>query len=410
MEFGINRKRIKVVWLCHFINQEMMDYFNVQNLVEMAPWINNLIEIFKNRKEIELHIIAPNLYTNQDRVYIKDKITFCFYKRFPIPKFNRFIKKIYTILQIEERTNYLWIKSKIYKYISSINPDIIHLHGAENPYYSAGILPLINRYSILLTIQGFIRNTTELNSYTRRKIRIEDEILRKINHIGVRTEEMSRTIREINPKSFLHYHEYPIKIPKIQKDNHGMYEKIDCLFFARVCKDKGIEDLIKATALIKKEYPSISVSVIGTTNRNYLDKLKSLCAELKIQDNVQFHGFLPKQEDIYQFALQAKMCVLPTYHEIISGTIIESMFLKLPVVAYPTGSIPELNSDEERIELVEKKCINLLAKKIIGLLNDKNRRITLSERAYQYANKRFNNKGIAEDIIKIYNRISNKIE
>jgi hypothetical protein len=42
MESGINKK-IRVVWLCHFANQEMKDFFHTPHLKEMAPWINNLI-------------------------------------------------------------------------------------------------------------------------------------------------------------------------------------------------------------------------------------------------------------------------------------------------------------------------------------------------------------------------------
>ena len=42
MESGINNKKLKVVWLCHFANQEMQDYFRTPHVKEMAPWINVL--------------------------------------------------------------------------------------------------------------------------------------------------------------------------------------------------------------------------------------------------------------------------------------------------------------------------------------------------------------------------------
>ena len=54
-------------------------------------------------------------------------------------------------------------------------------------------------------------------------------------------------------------------------------------------------------------------------------------------------GFLKSQQDIYEHAIHSRIYVLPTYHDIIPGTIIESMFMKLPGIAYAVGGIPELN-------------------------------------------------------------------
>jgi len=50
------------------------------------------------------------------------------------------------------RLNKNYIKNIIIK----INPDIIHLFGAENAYYSSTILQFRNKYPIVITVQGFI--------------------------------------------------------------------------------------------------------------------------------------------------------------------------------------------------------------------------------------------------------------
>jgi len=405
MGCGINSKPIRVVWLCHFVNQEMKDYFKTPKMNEMAPWINYLIELFKDRSEVELHIVAPNLFNNKDCNFKKGGISYHFYQIIPLPSSNIYIKGIYGLLKIDVRTNFYWIKHKILNCINQINPDLIHLHGAENPYYSAGILSLIDEYPTLTTVQGFIRNSSSKNYNLKMSIKIEETILKKSQHIGVRTDEMSRIVLEINPNATLHFHNYPIARPAVIKSNIGDEEPIDCLFFAYIYKEKGIEDLLTAISIIKTKYPNILLHVIGRTSNRYFSFLKTLCSKLNIEKNVQFVGFLPSQEDVYRHALQAKMCVLPTYHDIIPGTIIESMLMKLPVVAYAVGGIPELNNDNETVILVEKLNIKQLAEKIEYLLNNVEYRRELAEKAYKYACERFNNKNVVKDIIYSYNLI-----
>jgi glycosyltransferase involved in cell wall biosynthesis len=398
---------MKIVWLCHFANQKMKDHFNTPNINEMAPWICILIELFQNQTEVELHIVAPNVFTNKDCNFTKEGINYHFYKRIPILYNNKYLRKIYSLLKIEQITNFCWIKHKIVKNIININPDLIHLHGAENPYYSAGILPLLEIFPTLTTIQGFIRNSSETNDIIKRAIEIENIILKKTKHIGVQTAEMNEIALQINPNATIHFHNYPYKIPSEVKNNIGKKEMVDCLFFARVCKDKGIEDLLSAISSIKKTYPNISLSVIGHSGKKYLSYLKTLCSELGIESNVQFLGFF-SQEDVHKYALQAKLCVLPTYHDIFPGTVIESMYMKLPVVAYAVGGIPELNINEDIVVLVDKFNIDQLSEKIIQLLNDSDLRKSMTDKAYAHACARFDDKNVVPDIIKAYKLIINQ--
>jgi glycosyltransferase involved in cell wall biosynthesis len=403
MVSGINNK-IKVVWLCHFANQGMKAYFNTPKPDDFAPWIGHMLNIFKNNDLLDLHIVSPNVYTNKDCSFNKDGITYHFYRhRMPlIPR------KLYNYLGIDFLTNYRTVKKKTKNIIDSVQPDIIHLHGAENPYYSAGIPELLNRYPVITTIQGFIRHTSGLNKNIKHKIDLEEKILKRCKHFGTRTEEMNKVILEINPEAKLHFHNYPLVIPTVIKNNIGEEEPIDCIFFARVSRNKGIEDLLYAISIVKNEYPDISVTVIGAASNSYFTFLNKLCNDLAIQNNVSFTGFLPLQKDIHEYALKAKMYVLPTYHDIIPGTIIESMFMKLPVIAYAVGGIPELNNDVQTVVLIEKNNINALAENIIELKKNIGIRKMLANEAYSLANKRFNNNvNIVSDLTTAYKSILN---
>jgi glycosyltransferase involved in cell wall biosynthesis len=409
MNKTIENKRIKVVWLCHFANQEMKEIFNTPDLNEFAPWITQSIELLKRRSDIDLHIVAPNICVNKDYFYQKDGISYHFFKYVPIPFYNKYFRKIYNILRISQRTNFSWIKKQVSKIVYQIQPEIIHLHGAENAFfYSSGILPLLDKYHVLTTIQGFVSQSTLKDNQTKNRILIEKEIITKVHHFGIRrTIEMKNLVLKCNSNADFHYHNYPIEVPSEIKDNIGKNESIDCLFFASVCKDKGIEDLLHALSIVKKERENISLSVVGGVDFIYLNHLRDLCKKWEIEDNVKFLGFLPTQKDIFKLALKAKLCILPTYHDILPGTIIESMYLKLPVIAYAVGGIPELNNHTECIKLVTPLDVEELADSIECMLDNSAYRNKLAENAYKVAKKSFNNNSTVEDIIKAYKEILN---
>lgn len=398
---------MKVVWLCHFANNDMKKRFSTFDIKEFSPWINNLIILFKNNPGIELHIVSPNIYTNKDCTFLSEGINYHFFQYTPISTNNKFFIKAYKYFDVDYFMGYFWVKNKILKIIKNIKPDMIHLHGAENPYYSAGILSLIGKYPIITTIQGFIRHSLQKKHLLiRHKILLEEKILKNCLHFGIRTNEMSQTIKDLNPKAIMHFHNYPITIPDLTKDS-AIPSEFDIVFFARVCKNKGIEDLLKAISLIKKEKNDINLHIIGAVKSSYEEYIKKLITLLGIQNNVKFIGFFETQQELYSYCVKAKICVLPTYYDIIPGTIIESMFLKIPVIAYAVGDIPSLNQTEETLLLVEKNNIKELASKIVWLLNNPKLQIEMAQKAFSLAHQRFNNNEILVDINNAYNSVLN---
>ena len=407
MEFGDAKEKIKVVWLCHFVNRDIQNYFGRNDMQEMSPWINILIKQFEENEYIDLNIVAPNLYTNSNETFVLNGITYHLFN-FKPSKY-RFFNKIWNKLGINDILDFPITQRNVSNVVRKINPHIVHLHGAENPYYSVGILPLLKKFPSIITIQGFIRESKENETfYLKKRIDIEERIIKGSKYFGVRTESMKKLILDLNPEAHFFYHKYPIQRPNIIKDNIGIDEPIDCIFFARICKDKGIEDLLQAIALIKDVKPEIKLSVIGSANHNYIKYLKKLCKEYNIEENVRFEGFLKSQYDIYSLAYKSKLCVLPTYHDIIPGTILESMMMNLPVIAYSVGGIPELNKDIEVVRLVEPFDIVLLSKTILDLLVNTDNRQELARKAYSYISDCYSEKKAYLDIVLLYEKIFSK--
>jgi glycosyltransferase involved in cell wall biosynthesis len=387
---------LKVVWLCYFSNQLVQDKIKPRKRVgEIAPWITNLITLFENDDNVELHVISQHRWINRYKCFKHNRVTYHFFNP-GIPFIGRHWPGFF---RFDLWTGFFPIKIQVSRIINRIKPDIIHLHGTENEF-GGSVIQFYDKFPVFITIQGFIHKSLERSKVTKKRIQNELSILRKFNHFGYRTETMGEEIKSLNVKAALHWHNYPVaKVVPI-----NIEKKFDLVFFARICKDKGIDDLLKAVSIIRENNPNISLCVIGGGK---LEIWKEKARELNISENVYWAGFLPAQKDVHKLAESARISVLPTYNDIISGTIIESLFLKLPVVAYNVGSIKEVNKNNEIISLVEKGDIDGLARAILILMNDEGLRIKKAEIGYIRIKEMFctDISEIRSDILKAYDKV-----
>lgn len=402
-----NIEKIKVVWICHFSNLEIQKRLPlVKQLPQFAPWISLLINEFENHPEIELHVISPFEWLKRDSELEINGISYYFF-RTGIPFIHRHWP---TIFKLDYWTEFYFFRKKIKRIVNRINPDIINLHGIENPYYSMSIFDLKN-YPILITIQGLYTysNSHSKSFIDKMRLRVESKILSEFYNFGVRVKFLKDNISSRNPKANFYWHKYPYKFNHLIQSNEEITDN-DVIFFARLSKDKGIEDLLHAISIVKNSLPQVSVKIIGKANHNYTVFLYDLVKRLNIEENVKFLGFLPTQESLHNYVLKSRLNVLPTYNDILPGTIIESMFLKVPVLAYSANGVVDINFERENIRLVEVGNRIELANQIEIILKDVELRNRLRKNAFDYANTNFDNSIEAQKLIEVYNTIiqSNK--
>lgn len=378
----MEKEKIKVVWLCHFSNAEIQAILKpFKKVNEYAPWIPMTLKVLENDPRLDIYILAPHEYISGIHRFDIRGIHYIFYNAH-MPFIGRhwpgFFKWDYI-------SNFFTNKCITKQLVNKIKPDIIHLQGAENAYYSSTILPLLKKYPSILTIQGFISHASSLQSkQLKKRVVTEQKIIQYIPVAFYRTKKMAEDIKRINPSVMLFWNMYASL--SIENELKQVNKKYDIVFFARVSKDKGIFDLLQAVAILKSTYPGISVCVIGG---GCIEEGKKYAMDLGIANNVYWAGFLPTQKEVRQLAVQAKISVLPTYFDIIPGTIIESMFLGIPVVSYYTDSIPEINEKEEVISLVEKGNVHALAKAMQELLDNPELRKERSVKGIKRAEEMF---------------------
>lgn len=407
------KKKFKVIWICHFSNANIQNTLDVRKgISEFAPWISLGIEEVKKRKDIELHIVSPHRWIRSEKEFDEENIKYHFFNP-GIPLCGRHWPGFF---RWDLFTNFRSNRKRINRITRRINPDIIHWHGAENGYFTSSFFDLHDEFPYLLTIQGFISVQVYEGSFIKKNVnyelkkllKIEESILSICKNFGIRDEEMKERILKYNPDPTFYWHEYFVNLTENINNNIVEEKQYDIIFFTRIIKSKGIEDLIEAVGLLKSTFSKIKVAILGSSNPDYIILLKQLAITNNCLENLDFIGFVPNQNEIYKILNKSKLFVLPAYVGDVPSCMVESMVRKIPVISYKFGGVPYINLETTNIELVDIGNINDLASRIAYLLNNPFYAEELAKRAHKYVLSRWNNSKALDDIINAYKLVLQK--
>ena len=414
-------RKLKVVLLCHYWSEEMAEMVGRKHYFqELSPWIQETLNVFKNKKDVEYHVVDPNYASNTNLTCYKDGIHFHFYHYSPtwlsvlaVP-FIKLLIKHREPYKIAERlantfTGFITPAKKASEIIYKINPDLIHLYGSENPDYSAPGIRFLKDKPLLLTIQGYVCLQPETGNWLEKRFyyyRLKYE--REINcNVKYMTSSLNVSIDELRQNE-MHYFGSVEKlffqaITKVPQLDATLTEKIyDIVYYARIDKNKGIEDLINAVEYLRTNGRSLKTLVMGRGSEAYVAQLKEVIINKKLDEMIEFAGYIEKHEDVYKLAAQAHLLVLPSHNDVLPNTIREAMFMKLPVVANNIGGIPILNQNRHCIHIVELGDKEGLAAGICKVLDDEDYREELITNAYKEAQEVYSPEAVYEQMVTAY--------
>ena len=340
----MNRERIKVVWLCHFANTFLNEYFGI-TLKELSRWMDSFMNIVHNRSDIVVHVVAPNYWTNEDCTIERDNIVYHLY-RFRLLRMPR----LGVLEQLFTREWY--VKKKIKRIVDSINPDVIHLFGSENMDYSCGVLNYIHNENVVITIQGFVNDTPDRQRFPRSMVlnyrkRLESIINSTMTKftMGYNRVAKERFQRHYPNVKTIYTLKFPTTIPCYRS---GIDKKYDIVFWGRVCREKGFIDLLDALHLLKKKGLSCSLLVIGKLENASSDEIVRKVHEYDMSESICFAGFFASLDEMFIRAQEGCIYVLPTHYDGMPGSVREAMHLKIPVITTPVGALSQIN--------INKRC------------------------------------------------------
>ena len=143
-------------------------------------------------------------------------------------------------------------------------------------------------------------------------------------------------------------------------------KKYDLVFAARLEKNKGILNLIKAVEVIKEKKPNISLLIIGSGALK--GEIKKYIEENDLKENVCLSGWLETSHDVAKAYNSARMFVNPSFNEGGPRVVLEAMACGLPILTTRIGLSLDIIKDRESglfvgwdPEDMARKILDLLA-------------------------------------------------
>lgn len=174
----------------------------------------------------------------------------------------------------------------------------------ENKGMLRRIATILNKIALKKAKCVFFENSESLNLFVKEKIIRKDQAV-LLNGAGVNLDHFS-------------YKKYP------------QGEEIHFLFMGRVMKEKGVDELFGAMRRLRSEGYNCSLDLLGSFEENYDAQIK----QYEEEGWLNYHGY---QADVRPFIENAHCFVLPSYHEGMANTNLESASMGRPVI---TSNIP----------------------------------------------------------------------
>lgn len=331
--------------------------------VDTAQWNTNAIREFESIEEVDLHVIFVHLGMRKSIQRFKEgRISFYAVSQGD----TSLIAYIHQHLN-RGKLRYERTWKNIHHLVDEVEPDIIHIMGAENPPYSWSILSLPNTIPIIVQLQTLTHNPLVLNSYPDIHPEYELPVIKRADYLGSPSDVFPGMVRQFIKKDPVF-----VNTPLMLAESASIEineKEFDFVYFSNNI-NKAIDLAIEAFAIAKQQCPGLTLDVIGGASQNEIQELNSKLNNLGIQDSVIIEGKLPTHEDVIKQIKKARIALLPLKSDLISGTIREAIWAGLPVITTITQGTPELNSVRESVLLSDTGNHEALAHNMLLVYND----------------------------------------
>ena len=211
--------------------------------------------------------------------------------------------------------------------------------------------------------------------------RFLQRVLANADHIGVRgevsktqlaavgiPEEKMFTSIAVNAIDFEHFR--PMDLTK----------KYDLIYCGRLDANKQVDVLIRSAAMLRKQYPELSMVLVGDGPDR--PALQTLSQELGMQEAITFAGRQPN-EAIPHFLNQSRIFVMASAFEGLPVAMIEALSCGLPVVVPDVGDIGDVAQDGVNARLIREVSVEGFVEELLPLLETPQEFEKLSQGALQ---------------------------
>ena len=257
-----------------------------------------------------------------------------------------------------------WIR--VIQVLRKIKPDIVHITHFHVWCIFVYLLSPIFKYKIFYGVHDNPFEPKEkpvflMNFFEKKFVKKADLILTYSNFMkeSIKKYVSNKTI-EVLPLGI-----HDDLCPKFEKKFNPNKESLDVLFFGRLEKYKGIDTLVRACEILKKEHLKVKLTIAG---RGKIDKdLENKINEL----GIIFKNYWISNEELCQLIENCDVLVAPYKNATQSGMVSVALAYGVPIIATNVGSFSEYIKDGVNGFLIDVDDYLALAEKIKVLYQNK---------------------------------------
>lgn len=211
---------------------------------------------------------------------------------------------------------------------------------------------------------------------------------------------------------------YPVNPSSIdsQGESESQQSRLECLdrlgiprhcrvigIVGRIRPVKGQRILLKSFAALRKRFPDIVLLMLyrdtNETEAEWQGLLQDL-VESNLQQSVYLYGY---REDVLEIMRHTDIGVVSSVDsEVICRVAVEFFSVGTPVVAFPTGALPEIIQDGVTGRIAKDKSAEALAEILEWMLESPKRIAEFGKNARQQSLERFDPNKLLEQTLSVY--------
>jgi glycosyltransferase involved in cell wall biosynthesis len=184
-------------------------------------------------------------------------------------------------------------------------------------------------------------------------------------------------------------------------------------YFARMCREKGLDRLVEAFILLKRRERTGGLKFrigggCGPSDEPFVNALRERLKTNGVLHDVEFHPNLDRPAKLDFFRGLTVFSVPALYGESFGLYVIEALAAGVPVVQPRAAAFPELIEATGGGVLYEPGDVEALADALEGLLLDREKLRALGEAGRKSVRENFSAERMAEDIGREFDRVSRR--
>ncbi|PBQ34328.1 hypothetical protein CNR22_21975 [Sphingobacteriaceae bacterium] len=335
-------------------------------------------------KQVTVALFSINAPTSEDKWYEVLKDVY-----YPKKPYRNLVSK------------YIELYLKLRTMIRQFKPDILHSH-------------FITNYSLLANLTGFKRHLVTAWGSDVFLFPTQGFINKQIIKYNLSRAYSIISTSHAMAKEMSLYSNRPICVIPFGID-FSLFRKRE---HTPLCKDKIIyigcfkkieniyapEILLEAFSLVTKKIPEYKLQLLMAGDGSKLHKMRQLVKDLKIEDKVEFSGWI-NSEQIPDRLEKIDICVYLSKQESFGVSLIEAMACKIPLVVTPTPGFLEVVADANNAVFVDFNNAQQTAEAITDLVLHPEKYYSMIDRAYKQAYENYQLTSNIDTQISLYNKV-----